>query len=65
MLVTELQRIDLSLDTELLEGLMVRPEAPVTGAPLPRPEGAGTLLLAALLQLSPKEPKEPRKTQTR
>ncbi|SFC36901.1 hypothetical protein [Streptomyces aidingensis] len=40
---------------EAAEELMAAPEAAVSDAPLPAPEGAGALLLGLLL--SPKEPK--------
>ncbi|ADI11386.1 hypothetical protein SBI_08268 [Streptomyces bingchenggensis BCW-1] len=56
MLVERQRRDGLTLDAELLEGLMARPEAPVSGAPLHTP--AMTTLV--VMVLSPKEPKEPR-----
>ncbi|MGP4111405.1 hypothetical protein ACTWP5_10865 [Streptomyces sp. 4N509B] len=54
-----LRQEDLAVDVELLEDLMVRAEAPVSGAPLHTPPAAWLLIL------SPKEPNEPKKSHRR
>lgn len=51
----------LTLDAEVVEGLMTGPEAPVSDAPLPTVESEGELGLLLLLGISPKPPKEPRR----
>ncbi|MDQ0577846.1 hypothetical protein [Streptomyces rishiriensis] len=61
MTVATLQRTGLVLDAELVEAAMTPSEAEVSGAPLPSVEGDGLGLLALVLLLSPKEPKEPRR----
>ncbi|MFI0241148.1 hypothetical protein [Streptomyces sp. NPDC016845] len=55
-----LQSTSLVLDKEVVEGLMVPSEAPVSDAPVPGPEDGGTGALLLGLLLSPKEPKEPK-----
>ncbi|MFJ8826656.1 hypothetical protein ACIREE_33410 [Streptomyces sp. NPDC102467] len=59
-----LQTTSLVLDKEVIEGLMAPSEAPVSDAPIPSVEdagsGTGALLLGLGLLLSPKEPKEPK-----
>ncbi|GGZ88067.1 hypothetical protein [Streptomyces bluensis] len=57
MSVATLQRDVLSVNAELLEGLMAAPETAVSGAPLPCPNGAAIIILGAK---EPKEPKEPK-----
>ncbi|MFJ7911816.1 hypothetical protein [Kitasatospora sp. NPDC096204] len=47
-----------TLEAETLASLMVEDEAVVSDAPTYLPEAAGAVLLAALLLLSPKGPKE-------
>ncbi|MCF6523966.1 hypothetical protein [Streptomyces sp. JJ36] len=58
MLVETLTQDAPALDAQLLEDLTVRPEAPVSGAPLPSPATAWLLILSPR---EPKEPKEPRR----
>ncbi|QQQ81075.1 hypothetical protein IOD16_39050 [Saccharothrix sp. 6-C] len=48
-------------DVELLGTLVAEPESAITDPPLPAPNAAGAVLLAALLLLSAPDPKEPRK----
>ncbi|KJS56145.1 hypothetical protein [Streptomyces rubellomurinus] len=45
-------------ELDALGTLMVEDEAVVSDAPTYRPEAQGTLLLAGLLLLAPKQPKE-------
>ncbi|KAK1178202.1 hypothetical protein B7755_008655 [Streptomyces sp. NBS 14/10] len=56
MLVERQRQDGLTLHAELLEGLMARPEAPVSGAPLHTPAMTSLVMMV----LSAKEPKEPR-----
>lgn len=56
MLVERQRQNGLTLHAELLEGLMARPEAPVSGAPLHTPAMTSLVMMV----LSAKEPKEPR-----
>ncbi|MEV0262781.1 hypothetical protein AB0I49_15770 [Streptomyces sp. NPDC050617] len=59
MLVQTLKPTGLALDEETLGHLMTQPEAPLSDAPVPSPEGigGGSGLLLAGLALSPKGPK--------
>ncbi|KOT54158.1 hypothetical protein ADK43_27810 [Streptomyces rimosus subsp. rimosus] len=58
MLAHTVRTTGLTLDREALGWVTAQPEAPLSDAPLPAPEGAawGVLLLGLLI--SPKEPKE-------
>jgi hypothetical protein len=59
-----LQQDGLTLDAELLEELAAGTEALVSDAPLPCPDGLGSVLLLQAI-LSPKEPKEPKESRGR
>ncbi|WP_244409566.1 hypothetical protein [Streptomyces albofaciens] len=60
MLAHTLQTTGLTLDQNALGWMATEPEAPLSDAPLPEPEGVGGGwgVLALGLLLSPKEPKE-------
>ncbi|MFD8380264.1 hypothetical protein ACFV2X_17235 [Streptomyces sp. NPDC059679] len=60
MLVERQRQDGLTLHAELLEGLMARPEAPVSGAPLHTP-AVGQIIFLLVSPKEPKEPKEPRR----
>lgn len=59
MLCEALRQDSLTLDAELLEGLVASPEAPVSDAPQYSPQAISVLIL------SPKEPKEPKRPHQR
>jgi hypothetical protein len=61
MLIEKQRQDGLTLDAESIEGLMARPEAPVSGAPLHCPAVATVVILI----ISPKEPKEPKEPRRR
>ncbi|MEU6114313.1 hypothetical protein ABZ840_07175 [Streptomyces sp. NPDC047117] len=59
MLSQTVRTTGLTLDGETLEAVAAQPEAPLSDAPVPSPEGGGIGLLLLGLLLSPKEPKDP------